>query len=648
MVFKDPLSGYSHGNVAMQHHRLGMSLDFPRHAPGCSSFSVLYDRPSVAGQPSLPAIAPRPSAQYGYGGTVNGPNSTTNARFTAASGSFPEALAGATNVTADAIQYAANLVPAPFGHVHGGLIDPYVQQQQQQQQQQQLPQLPSPSDSTTSQLVGGLSPSHLRQVGFGTPESLPQATFLRVGSGPGRPGAGYGNEMSQAATHPTRHRQASRRLALPQGASRHSVGPSMPSGFVWSSQRPHAGAFEPSAAAAARYGQAVGMFAPQDLMYTSHGGSVAPAPHVTTVAAPAPGPLLPSLPVVSPLGDRVANAPTPKDDDERNTSSGIVADLIEDGTGHHHHPPEFASVMALQAGGEEQRPVRTLADFAQEPNMLATYRPSPLASQLMDPVTARIFGHFVTSTGPNFSIFERLPANPSALFTIDPTPGVQQGLWTYKLPVLALSSPPLLHAILALGTLHIAKLQGTSKVQSLKHYHFALRRVAKQVSTPGMRGEVTALAATLLLGFWEVVAAEHAKWNSHLSGARQLLDEYDFLGVTRRIRSLRGQSAIGQSRWPRSDPASGATAHPPGGEMPSLGSDTDINENLVSIFLGRQLRYDEYGQMPDETMMDMSAAAPTDQLTRKEIEDYEMRQDLFWWFAKQDAYQSILSGNSLL
>ena len=31
-----------------------------------------------------------------------------------------------------------------------------------------------------------------------------------------------------------------------------------------------------------------------------------------------------------------------------------------------------------------------------------------------------------------------------------------------------------------------------------------------------------------------------------------------------------------------------------------------------------------------------------------DLSRYELYQDLFWWYAKQDAYQSIVGGNGLL
>lgn len=328
-------------------------------------------------------------------------------------------------------------------------------------------------------------------------------------------------------------------------------------------------------------------------------------------------------------------------------------------------PPEFVAaetdlfssrrddlglLVALQARQGEAT-ARTFTTFLNEPNILATYRPSPVASPLMDPKTARIFCHFVTVTGPSMAIYERHPANPSVLFTGTPVPISQRGLWTYTLPMLALNHQPLMHAILALASLHIAKLQGTTIIASLKHYHMALRRVAKYVSIQDKRSEVSTLAATLLLGFWEVISAEHAKWNSHLLGARQLIVETDFAGMTKRIkenkaerdRTRRGSVSIGADGRP--------VFHP--NKARRLDSDAyldlyqEVDENLVSLFMGRSVRYDEYGQVVEESPR-REAPQPKNQIRVRDVEDYEIRRDLFWWFARQDVYQSILSGGGLL
>ncbi len=138
------------------------------------------------------------------------------------------------------------------------------------------------------------------------------------------------------------------------------------------------------------------------------------------------------------------------------------------------------------------------------------------------------------------------------------------------------------------------------------------------------------------------------RWIGHLLGARQLLDEYDFAGMTRRIKALSGSpdTERRQSLWSNSTD-SGATLFPDRSQKLRDNARSSgiqhVDEDVVGIFMGQRLRYSEYGQVMDERM------TPNEpELTRQDLEDYETRRDLFWWFVKQDTYQSILSGNRLL
>jgi hypothetical protein len=91
-------------------------------------------------------------------------------------------------------------------------------------------------------------------------------------------------------------------------------------------------------------------------------------------------------------------------------------------------------VEALESGRsfQDAHP-RSIIDFIDRPNILATYVPSPQSTPLSDPVTARIFCHFVNVTAPCMSMFERHPANPSLIFQGRPIPASQQHIWTCKL-----------------------------------------------------------------------------------------------------------------------------------------------------------------------------------------------------------------------
>ena len=374
--------------------------------------------------------------------------------------------------------------------------------------------------------------------------------------------------------------------------------------------------------------------------------------HSMTSLAPTRAPLHqtpPSYAAASPLAYPAYDPQALITKDEVDSPDGALSDLDENSSRAYQG---LDPAVALQTSPEGES-VRTYTDYLDQPNMLATYRPPPLASQLVDPITARIFCHFVTATSPSFSIYERHPANPTVLFSQGSVPSSQRNLWTYILPTMALHSPPLMHAILALGALHICKLQGGSTLPSLKHYHKALRRVARLVSSPIRRGEIATLAATVLLGFWEVIAAEHAKWNSHLMGARQLLDEYDFLGMTLRIKVLSARREAERQRALFSDAARGGPPPFPAQtrrlqEKARFAEIYEVDEDIVDLFMGHVRTPDRTRPVNDETSDPRQAGSGEPDLTRQDLEDYEVRRDLCWLFRRHDVYQSILSANPLL
>jgi Fungal specific transcription factor domain len=293
--------------------------------------------------------------------------------------------------------------------------------------------------------------------------------------------------------------------------------------------------------------------------------------------------------------------------------------------------------------------MRTFRTLLNEPNMLATYRPSLSTSPLTDPRTARIFAHFVSATGPSLSIFERHPTGPSVMFTEGPVPKARQSLWTYTIPTLALTHPALMQAVLAISSLHIAKLQGGSTVSSLKHYHVSIMRLKKCVGLPLSRSGIGTLAATLLLGFYEVIAGEHSKWNSHLLGAKQLLQEIDFTGMTGWLKFTKAQekSFAFEETYPTSS-TSLALSYARHKVLPKqiLEAEDGVDEYLISKLMGRNVSGNS--SRVDKRVDHGSAHYRRKAFTVKELEDFQVRQDLYWWYCKQDVFQSILSGNRLL
>ncbi|KAL4897931.1 hypothetical protein BDV59DRAFT_168887 [Aspergillus ambiguus] len=296
---------------------------------------------------------------------------------------------------------------------------------------------------------------------------------------------------------------------------------------------------------------------------------------------------------------------------------------------------QLTQIMA--SASRDDGPPRSFTTYLNEPNVLASYRPSLGSSPLNNHKTARIFLHFIHSTGPSISIFERHPIDPSTMFGA-PVPIAQQGLWTYTLPFNALEHQALLQAILALSSLHIAYLQQAPPTVSLKHYHYALKRVGVAVGLPTRRKQVGTLAAALLLAYYEVMSADHTKWNSHVAGAVQLLREIDFATITRDLRLHRRET------WARRQINNGYFLF--GSTVleddPFAEQESNIDENLIGSILGYAVNYDEFGSVHEGHARHSKPC-----FTRNDIESFRIQCDLYWWCCKQDIIQSIIGGNPL-
>jgi hypothetical protein len=277
-------------------------------------------------------------------------------------------------------------------------------------------------------------------------------------------------------------------------------------------------------------------------------------------------------------------------------------------------------------------------DTLLQEGMLEQYRVEWHANPLRNSATARVFAHFISATGPSMSAFERHPVNSSVLFTEGSAPLAQQGLWTYTMPMAALHHQGLLHAMLALSSLHIARLQNGDTTPSMKHYAWALKRIHNCVSSRDSKKRLrtTTIAASMLLGFYEVMTADHMKWNTHLAGVKQLFVETDFAGMTRQYRQLkREKMARGQVQLRRN-----STSAYLKGEEDVINQFDDVDEAIISNFVGREVRYED-----QRGYVETSQTKIPQEL---DLSNFETLRDLFWWYCKQDAYQSIVSGNPLL
>ncbi|OKL57111.1 hypothetical protein UA08_07521 [Talaromyces atroroseus] len=294
--------------------------------------------------------------------------------------------------------------------------------------------------------------------------------------------------------------------------------------------------------------------------------------------------------------------------------------------------------LNLIMASAHQDAIRSYNTYLNEPNILASYQPSMGSSPLNNPKTARIWVHFIHATGPSLSIWERHNTNATTLLS-GPVPPSQQGLWTYVMPLKALQHPALLQTILAMSSFHIAKLQENNFIITFKHYQYALRKISKAVGLPSRRKQVATLAATLLLAFYEVTAGEHSKWDSHIAGAAQLLKEIDFVGITRDLRAYR-RSILSQKQhlWGQYD---AFVRHGYAEDDPFADKELGVDPNAVSTISGKLVDFDRIGHV------DSYPRYRRKHFSRKDIDNFRLRCDLYWWYCKQDLFQSLISGNRL-
>lgn len=283
----------------------------------------------------------------------------------------------------------------------------------------------------------------------------------------------------------------------------------------------------------------------------------------------------------------------------------------------------------------------TYQTYLPDPQALRAYYPSYSASPLMNPTTAKIFCHFVYVLGPSLSIFERTSPNPGVAFT--PGTGLHgpQNIWSYTIPMLSLQHPPLLHALLALSSLHLAKLTRGVENSSLLHYNIALRRLGKAIGDPKQRLETSTLAATLLLAFYETMAGEHNKWSRHIHGAKLLIKEIDFQKVGERIKHLDAEEAAA---------AAAGNVNPTNTSNPA----NEEKRRLLAIKKGKRAVNANAAQAGNNGTEEGASKRPQQQknkkrrYSRKELENCQLQADLFWWYCKMDGFQSILSGGPLV
>lgn len=257
-------------------------------------------------------------------------------------------------------------------------------------------------------------------------------------------------------------------------------------------------------------------------------------------------------------------------------------------------------------------------------------------SPLLEERSQRIFRHYMTVTALCMATFERHEYLGS---------GPPRVVWTHGLPTMAFNCPALAHAILAVGAMHMFKLNIGNESIAIKHFMCALRRVGRALSNPKQRLEVTTLATVLLLGYYEVLSGDHSRWNLHLSGARKLVMEHDYAGMMRTIRRTRSQArfSIAQS-WRQSLPYTDQVSENVAINSAKLLDDNDwkVDQVLISKFTGFEIDYDTQAQ----PQFPLNSVSP--ELDSNSLASWRVLTELYWWYCRQDIFTSLLSGDPLL
>jgi len=142
---------------------------------------------------------------------------------------------------------------------------------------------------------------------------------------------------------------------------------------------------------------------------------------------------------------------------------------------------------------------------------LNTYVPNfYFSSPLADPSLFAAFKHFVEVVAPTMSLIETSPPNPTILNQVD-FPNIKAcNLFTFQLPMMALSGKwAIMEAILAISLLHISHVTSSSKQQAFLHYQIAIRRLRIESSREDASRDLGNLAAMLLLAWYELTTGDH-------------------------------------------------------------------------------------------------------------------------------------------
>ncbi|KAK4208385.1 hypothetical protein QBC37DRAFT_78976 [Rhypophila decipiens] len=241
------------------------------------------------------------------------------------------------------------------------------------------------------------------------------------------------------------------------------------------------------------------------------------------------------------------------------------------------------------------------ASGQKEPEIsLATYHPSANDSPLTNGHTAALFWHFINVVAPTISLYESSGMYNGRFALVKPIPvkvpyaAPEVSLWTESFPMMSFHHPALLQAMLALSSLHSAKLQQVPPTAAMKHYHLALRRTARNIQDPSKKAHPATAACMLLLAYFEMWMPDFERWRNHLNGLSQLFNDGPSVNA--------GAVVVTAGEW-------------------SFTVQRPANENILGAGL--------------------SIASG-----RRSPEEFDQLREVYWSLFRMDVFQSFLGGTS--
>jgi hypothetical protein len=140
------------------------------------------------------------------------------------------------------------------------------------------------------------------------------------------------------------------------------------------------------------------------------------------------------------------------------------------------------------------------------------------------------------------------------------------------------------------------------------------------------------------------MSAEHVKWGTHLVGSAQLIAELDFPSLTREARRLKAAQIARESNFPYQNP--NMLIDQKQFEQSLKESVMFPDEKIIGTIFGQNVSYDDYGQIIEDA--DTNPRWTHGYHGKLDMRTFETLEDLHWFYLRQDAFQSMVSGNPLV